>query len=102
MKAELRGKRSWQWHEQERASSTAASRCPFERQPVPYRKAQCVLLHGLSRLIARICGGGDDANAFVLELGSGLFASSQLLLAVGSPVRTVEQQHAPSVSEGVG
>src|SRR5262249_17316765 len=60
------------------------------------------LLHRLCRLVQRIRRRGDHRDVLVLELGSSLLECSQLLLAVRSPVSTIEQQDPPAGAKGVG
>jgi len=73
-----------------------------EWKRVADRKADCVLLHCLSRLVQRIRRRGDHRDVLVLQLRSSFLEGSQLLLAVRSPVSTIEQQDTPAVSKAVG
>ena len=73
-----------------------------ERERITHGKTERVLFHRLRRLLEGISRRGDDTDVLFFQLGSSVFESSQLLLAVRSPVSSVEQQDAPSVPEGVG
>src|SRR5262249_48249583 len=74
----------------------------LEWKRISHGKTKRVFRHGLGRLVDGVGGGRDHADVLLLQLGPGLFEGSQLLLAVWSPVRAVQQQHAPSAVEGGG
>ncbi len=57
------------------------------------REHQGVFAHRLFRLLDRVGGGDHDRNALLPELRLRPLEGSQLLLAVGSPVSAVDQEH---------
>src|SRR5256886_8826754 len=73
----------------------------LQREPIPERERQGVFAHRLLRLLQRIGGGGDHRDAFFREPGLRPLESSQLLLAIGSPVRAVDQEDSPAVAEAL-
>lgn len=81
---------------------TGAAGQGAEREPVAHGERERVLADRLHGLLHRIGRGRNDGDAFLLESVLGALESSQLLLAIRSPVSAVDEEDAPTGAEVVG
>ena len=76
--------------------------CVLDRQPVADRKREPELRHRLFRFFEGVYGARHNPDPLFPELLLRLLKGSQLLLAVRSPVASINQKDAPVAAEGIG